>query len=46
LLCLGGERRGEEAKREHDREPDPPHAHIGWMTGQANRERAPQVSLS
>jgi hypothetical protein len=35
LLRLHGERRGEEVERETDREPDPPHGHLGegWLAG-------------
>ena len=29
LLRLSGERRKSEADRENDREPDPPHGHLG-----------------
>jgi len=35
LLSLGDERRNSEADSEHDREPDPPHGHLGlrWLAG-------------
>jgi hypothetical protein len=35
LLRTGSGRRGEEADRETDREPDPPHRHLvgGWLAG-------------
>jgi hypothetical protein len=29
----GGERRKSETDNENDREPDPPHGHLGWLAG-------------
>ena len=43
-----GERRKSEAERENDREPDPPHGHLGagWLAGSlAERRDAHQHAL-
>ena len=44
-LHLGGERRKNEAECENDREPDPPHEHLGggWLAGSLaeHHERQP-----
>ena len=41
LLRLGCERRKNEANKEHDREPDPPHEHRGegWLAGSLAERR-------
>ena len=40
-LHLGGERRKNEAECENDREPDPPHEHLGggWLAGSLAERR-------
>src|SRR5262249_41130398 len=39
LLCFGDERHEEEAYRENDCEPDPPHGHPGGMAGRESSRR-------
>jgi hypothetical protein len=41
LLCVGGVRRQREADSENDREPDPPHRHLGggWLAGSLAERR-------
>src|SRR5215475_5064882 len=46
LLRLDHDGRKSDADGNSDRESDPLHEHLGWMTSRANRGRARQVSLA
>src|SRR5207245_4751539 len=47
LLRRGGKRRESETEREKDREPDPPHGHLGggWLAGSLAEENGPSGDL-